>query len=52
MTDIFRCTCTHEFQDKTYGKNMRVMNSHGGDKVSSWTCTVCGRSYSNSEARK
>lgn len=52
MTDIFKCTCNNEFQDETYGKGMRVMNSKGGDKISGWTCTVCGRTYSINEVRK
>jgi hypothetical protein len=35
-----RCTCVHEFQDKRYGKGMRVHNKM--DK--GWNCTVCGNS--------
>ncbi len=37
---IIKCTCKHEFQDKTYGKGMRVFNTE--DKSSDSTCTVCG----------
>ena len=35
---IRKCTCHHPFQDKTYGRGLRVHNeSNNGDK-----CTVCG----------
>jgi len=34
---IKKCTCKHEFQDKKYGKGMRVFNK--GKEV--WRCTVC-----------
>ena len=38
---IMRCTCKHEFQDKEYGKGMRVFNPM---KISGrYRCTVCGR---------
>ncbi len=35
---IKHCNCEHEYQDKKYGKQMRVFNK-GRDK---WKCTVCG----------
>lgn len=40
---IKKCTCTNEYQDKKYGKNLRVMNTifkgkTGGTK---YRCTVC-----------
>ncbi len=46
---IKKCTCAHKFQDKTYGKGKRVMNSMhkrrpgkgGWGKVVSFRCTVC-----------
>lgn len=43
-TKIVQCTCEHEFQDKTFGKKMRVHNklqsSPGNEK---YRCTVCGK---------
>jgi len=33
-----KCTCTHEFQDETYGTKVRVHTK--GLKAA--TCTVCG----------
>lgn len=41
-TQIITCTCEHEFQDKEYGKGMRVHNSMSSDK-GDWRCTVCGK---------
>lgn len=44
MTKEFLCTCVSEFQDKLYGKNMRVFNERiAGSKNNGWRCTVCGR---------
>ena len=40
MVVIKQCTCTHEFQDKTYGKRMRVCNETKGSRA---RCTVCGK---------
>ena len=44
---ILRCenkNCKHDFQDRTYGKKMRVHNlavkGNGGSK--GYRCTVCG----------
>lgn len=43
---ILKCTCENEFQDKTYGKGMRVHNPGGksGTKDSNlkMICTCCG----------
>lgn len=46
---IKSCECKHKFQDKTYGKSMRVHNSMhkrkpgkgGWGKIVGWRCTVC-----------
>ncbi len=38
MVIVKECKCESTFQDKTYGKRMRVFNE--GDKGA--TCTVCG----------
>lgn len=45
MTKEFQCTCQSEFQDKLYGKRMRLHNSCGDNKgkVTSYRCTVCGK---------
>lgn len=37
---ILKCTCKHEFQDKTYGKDMRVHNRTKDGKA---RCTVCNQ---------
>jgi hypothetical protein len=40
---IKRCICKHEFQDKQYGKDMRVHNTcEKGGRVVGSRCTVCG----------
>ena len=43
-TLLIRCVCSHEYQDKEYGRYMRVHNE--GVKQSSdsikYRCTVCG----------
>lgn len=47
MTNIKQCTpCkTHEYQDKKYGKNMRVCNSVPNSKTDKieYRCTICGK---------
>jgi len=42
---IKRYTCEHEYQDKRYGKNKRVMNETRKSSTNSiiYKCTVCGR---------
>lgn len=48
---ILRCpNCTpHEFQDKRYGRGMRIMNPcKGGTSV---RCTVCGKETQLSSAQ-
>ena len=44
MTKEIKCTCKNEFQDKLYGKGMRVHNECGANKgkTTGWKCTVCG----------
>ena len=45
--EVKRCSCAGtpaaDFQDKTYGKGQRVMNSDA--KGTSYTCTVCGAKH-------
>ena len=42
-TKILMCSCKHEFQDKTYGKGMRVHNSFKPKETgrAHYRCTVC-----------
>lgn len=47
-TAILSCTCSSGYQDRLYGKNMRVHNRCGSGKQSAdkkstpaWRCTVC-----------
>lgn len=35
------CVCDHKYQDKKYGKNLRVQNLCAKDNE--YRCTVCGR---------
>lgn len=40
--NIFRCLCEHEYQDKRYGKHMRVHNKMVSKGTTmGWRCTVC-----------
>ena len=39
MADTKRCTCTHAFQDKMYGKGVRVVTRSVKGEA---RCTVCG----------
>ena len=47
--EVKRCNCSGtpaaDFQDKTYGKGMRVMNLDF--KKTNATCTVCGAKHKN-----
>jgi hypothetical protein len=38
-TEIKKCTCKNEYQDKKYGKGQRVHNFATGKEK--WRCTVC-----------
>lgn len=42
---IIKCTCEHEYQDKTYGKQLRVHNwaVAKNNKDGGWVCTICER---------
>lgn len=56
MTEVLiaKCNCDHEYQDKTYGKGMRVMNpiiTKGNNKA--FRCTICTKEiYHNIESKK
>lgn len=47
MNDTARlpCTCSSEFQDKTYGKGIRlhIMKQKTKGRDPDYTCTVCGK---------
>lgn len=38
FTSVKRCTCKHDFQDKRYGKSLRLHNRGPNGQ----RCTVCG----------
>lgn len=38
---IYKCSCSHEYQDKLYGSGMRVQNV----TVKGYRCTVCSQEY-------
>jgi hypothetical protein len=42
---ILACTCENKFQDKTFGKNMRVFNARkkGEKSAQLYRCTVCNK---------
>lgn len=40
-TKIMQCNCSHTWQDKQYGKGLRVFNKRQNDK-DGYRCTVCG----------
>lgn len=47
-TRIVSCGCKSEFQDRTYGKGMRVTtpnNKEQANKNFVVRCTVCGRQH-------
>lgn len=44
MTIIRKCNCIHEFQDRTYGLQNRVMNSLAD--INKYRCTVCLKIHS------
>lgn len=48
-TKIMPCTCTHQYQDATYGPGKRVhnMKGDGARKETGWVCTVCGKGGRN-----
>jgi hypothetical protein len=46
---IAKCTCEHPFQDKMYGRNMRVFNENTSGKC---RCTVCGKEFGVSTKMK
>lgn len=42
MTAVKRCTCKHEYQDKKYGRGLRVYNTFKAKNGNMrGRCTVC-----------
>ena len=37
------CSCKHDFQDKRYGKGIRLHALCGPQPQRDWGCTVCGK---------
>lgn len=54
--EICNCSCTHSFQDTTYGVQMRVWTFAPGNKTSGkenrFRCTVCGKEKDIREKEK
>lgn len=46
MSAIKQCDCVNEYQDKRYGKGMRVHTPLANLKNGAWRCTVCGKTKS------
>lgn len=42
-TIVLSCTCTHEFQDDTYGMGKRLHNLSGAKGSKKARCTVCSK---------
>jgi hypothetical protein len=50
---VMRCTCVHEFQDKEYGKGMRLHTVNQKDKGKRAAyCTVCAPNRQRSKVAK
>jgi hypothetical protein len=48
MTKVLACGCKYEYQDKIYGKQLRLHNEAKGKSAkSAWVCTVCGNRKEN-----
>lgn len=46
-TKVLPCSCSHEYQDKQYGKSNRLHNwAKNHPKGGGWVCTVCGKEKS------
>lgn len=45
MATVIKCTCAHEYQDRVYGKGMRLAN----ETSKGYRCTVCGKDHSKTQ---
>lgn len=52
MSKVLKCSCKSDFQDKTYGKNMRLFNEIGKDGTGGYRCTVCGKDSKEGGSKK
>jgi len=43
---VIRCTCKHDFQDRTFGESMRFMNQTTKGDGKTYRCTVCAKEVS------
>lgn len=51
-TQILKCECKHDYQDKRYGCGMRVHNALAPAKGSQqWRCTVCEKVRSGPDVK-
>ena len=51
---VRKCTCKNEYQDKKYGKGMRVHNPTLGGRGSTkggWRCSVCEATKAGAEPK-
>lgn len=49
MSDIIKCSCEHEFQDKIYGRGNRVSTPMRNGQL---RCTVCGTLHGTASITK
>jgi hypothetical protein len=50
MMKAKECNCTSEYQDKKYGKGIRIHNACGASKGNpGYRCTVCGNQKMSSK---
>ena len=47
-SEVKPCNCKHEYQDKKYGKGMRVM----APTTNGFRCVVCSKEVSATAAKK
>lgn len=45
-----KCTCSSEYQDRVYGKGIRIANETG--KTNTVRCTVCGKEIITAKTAK
>ena len=47
-SEVKRCSCKHEVQDKLYGQGNRLMNEYN----KGYRCTVCGKEIVENTGKK
>lgn len=49
-SEVKKCDCVHETQDRMYGKSMRLHNKCATKSVSVvWRCTICRKEKSTNK---